>query len=374
MNETPGAILESKEVDRVAQEHTFNPAAIEEIRDHVMTRIEQAPTEERKKVLTRELFKVLSFFDQSGIRAFVAGGAGIDLLDAKWDRDHQDLDVAIRGNDREAFFISIKKNGFHLRLANGTEAQQEDVLDIKTHNAFASRTNEAGETTFEVIFLNVVNDDDVELSNGFAIPMSFYENAPMVEVAEKEIRLQPTEVILFHKLIDARRKDLRDIINTWGLLSVEQQQRLQSFVDSSSVTFMIDGEETSNIPFLLEKAFIVDSEKQESFFRDGLESRLERMTRDLMSRCEEIYLLAQNHQYESFLIVATKIYGQGDDERQKIVQEIGGFLLSGSMPDLHSFKKWALKRTQTDAHIKDDIFNAYANEEIYQTKKVKTSG
>ena len=369
MNETPGPILESKGVDGTAQEHSLNPAAIEEIRNHVMTRIEQAPTEERKKVLTRELFKVLSFFDQSGIRAFVAGGAGIDLLDAKWDRDHQDLDVVIRGNDREAFFASIKKNGFHLRLANGTEAQQEDVLDRKTHNAFASRTNEAGETMFEVIFLNEVNDEYVELSNGFAIPMSLYENAPIVEVEKKEIRLQPTEVILFHKLIDARRKDLRDTINTWGLLSVDQRQRLQSFVDSSNSTFIIDGEETSNIPYLLEKASIVDSQKQESFFRDGLEPRLERMTRDLMSRCDEIYLLAQNHQYESFLIDATKIYGQGDDERQKIVQEIGAFLLSGSMPDLGSFKTWALKRTQTDAHIKDKIINAYANEEIYQTKK-----
>ncbi|PIZ71800.1 hypothetical protein COY07_04240 [Candidatus Peregrinibacteria bacterium CG_4_10_14_0_2_um_filter_43_11] len=248
------------------------PASIEfthgDIQNFIRERLEVELSPERKFELSKELINVASFFDETNIKPYIAGGTGIDLLNGEWNRDHQDLDMAIMGSERAKFFQAATDAGFLITDPDRNNLNLDAITDEKTHNAFLFRSDDQGVTQFEVMFLNETVDGEVKLTHNSRVSRTIYNNAPTVSIEGREVAIQPPEVILFHKLTDGRRKDFRDAKTVWGSLDEEQRGRLTGFLRDANVRFVIGKDEITDIETLFNRAEQEDQTKHGLFFTE----------------------------------------------------------------------------------------------------------
>ncbi len=335
----------------------------------VTERVSREPSPERKSELDRELVIVADFFRDAEIKPYIAGGTGIDLLDGEWNRDHQDLDMAIMGSERGKFFEAATEAGFLITDPDRNTLDRVDIEDRKTHNAFLFRSNEEGSTEFEVIFLNENEDGSVELTHNSSAGRESYEDAPVASIDGREIAIQPPEVILFHKLTDGRRKDFRDAKTIWSNLDEERRERLTGFLKDANARFVIGGEEIRDVEQLLELAEQADQEKHASFFTERVDKFETELSEDLMARCEEIYQIRERtpERQDFFEEVAERYHGSVP-ERRSIIEAMADELYSEHNPDLDQFKRWAKTIAKMDERVKDKALHEYVSEKLWDVK------
>ncbi len=341
-----------------------------EVETYITEQLQKEVSPERKTELNNELSTVSDFFDASGIDAYIAGGTGIDLLDGEWNRDHQDLDMAIFGSNRQKFFDAATQAGFMITDPDRRQLSAEEVTDPKTHNAFLFRTTEQGSTQFEVMFLNETPTGDFELTKNATAPRASYEQAPRVTIAGKEVAIQPPDVILFHKLTDGRRKDFRDAKKVWGALQPPQQERLNGYLRDAGVRFVIDGNEITDVPALFETAEQKDAEQHQAFFRPenvtGMENEL---GKDLMARCDEVFDIKQQAADRSAFFEAISEKYQGFvPERRVVLEAMSDYLFQTPAPSVEQFKTWAKKYVKLDETLKTKALYEYVSEKLWEVK------
>ena len=349
-----------------------------EVESYITERLQKEVSPERKAELDKELLTVSEFFDRAGIDAYIAGGTGIDLLDGKWNRDHQDLDMAIFGSNRQKFFNTATQAGFMIRDSGSEtrppkELSVEEVINSETHNAFLFRTNEQGNTQFEIIFLNETSTRDFELTKHVAAPRTSYEQAPRVTIAGKEVAIQPPDIILFHKLTDGRRKDFRDAKKVWDALEATQRERLIGYLRDADVRFIIDGKEITNVPALFEIAEQKDTEQHQAFFRTenvtGMENKL---GKDFIARCDEVFdVKQQTTDRSAFFVVISEKYEGSIPERRVVLEAMSDYLYQTPAPSLEQFKAWSKKYVKLDERLKTKALHEYVSEKLW---KIKTKG
>ena len=341
-----------------------------EVEAYITEHLEKEVSPERKAELNAELSNVSDFFDAAGIDAYIAGGSGIDLLDGEWNRDHQDLDMAIFGSDRQKFFDAATQAGFMITDPDRRQLSAEEVADPKTHNAFLFRTTEQGNTQFEVMFLNETPTGDFELTKNATALRASYEQAPRITIAGKEVAIQPPDVILFHKLTDGRRKDFRDAKKVWDALQPPQQERLNGYLRDAGVRFVIDGKEITDVPALFETAEQKDAEQHQAFFRaekvTGMENEL---GKDLMARCDEVFDIKQQTAVRSMFFEAISEKYQGFvPERRVVLEAMSDYLYQTPAPSAEQFKAWAKKYVKLDEQLKTKALYEYVNEKLWKIK------
>ena len=337
---------------------------------YVTERLQKEVSPERKTELNKELLNVSEFFDSAGIDAYIVGGTGIDLLGGEWNRDHQDLDMAISGNDRQKFYNTATQAGFLITGPDKRPLRAEEVTDPKTHNAFLFRTNAQGSTQFEIIFLNETPTGDFELTKQTSAPRDSYETAPRVNVEGTEVAIQPPDIILFHKLTDGRRKDFRDAKKVWDALQPTQRERLNGYLRDAGVRFVIDDKEITDVPALFEMAEQKDTEQHQAFFRTekiaGMEDEL---GKDLMTRCDEVFKIKQQTTDRSaFLEAMTEKYQGSVPERQVVIVAMSDFLYQTPTPSAEQFKVWAKKYAKIDEQVKTKALSDYISEKLWEVK------
>ncbi len=341
-----------------------------EVENYITERLQKEVSPERKAELVKELLTVSEFFDSAGIDAYIAGGTGIDLLDGEWNRDHQDLDMAIFGSNREQFFDAATQAGFMITDPDRRQLSAAEVTDPKTHNAFLFRTNEQGNTQFEVMFLNETPTGDFELTKHATAPRASYEQAPLATIAGKEVAIQPPDVILFHKLTDGRRKDFRDAKKVWDALEPTQRERLDGYLRDADVRFVIDGKEITDIPALFETAEQKDAEQHQAFFRaekiTGIEDE---MGKDLMARCDEVFdIKQQNADRSAFFDAIAEKYQGFVPERRVVLEAMSDYLYQTPAPSVDQFKTWAKKYVKLDESVKTKALYEYVSEKLWEVK------
>lgn len=295
-----------------------------ELREYVLGEFEKPVTPEQAKRLDQELADTAEFFGAGGIDFYVAGGSGLDLLDGEWKRDHQDLDAAIPGKDRLKLYERAEREGFTVVNHQGKPLSKEDVAEADRHNCFLTRERGAVREGFEVMFLPE--------GDGAA-----YENAPKIEKAGHEIRLSPPEIILFHKLIDGRRKDFRDIRKVWGGLEEARKQDVQRRIDEAGIRFKIGAKEDASVEALLASAPEIQKGKDEAFFENADRTK-EAMEGEFMKTMADVYELGSaSASPEEFRQRVVEKYGAAPSS----IGTVSDFLFQGTPPDKESFLTWA---------------------------------
>jgi|GEM_PF-5686745 len=299
-----------------------------ELREYVLGDFEKPVTPEQAKRLDQELADTAAFFEAGGIDFYVAGGSGLDLLDGEWKRDHQDLDAAIPGKDRLKLYEMAEREGFVVKDHQGEPLSKEAIADEDRHNCFLFRKKDGVEERFEAMFLP--DGDDAA-----------YENAPTVERAGHEIRLQPPEIILFHKLMDGRRKDFRDIRKVWPKLDDARKADVQRRVDEAGIRFKIGPREEASVEALLAAAPEVQKEMDAAFFEGDAARMKDALEGELRKTASEVYALRhESASRAEFMKRLAEKYGS-DSGRAKVMEQMGDFLFHDPAPDEESFTAWA---------------------------------
>jgi hypothetical protein len=344
------------------------------IEAYVVERLQREVSPERKAELSGELAAVSDVFDAAGIDAYVAGGTGIDLLDGEWDRDHQDLDMAIMGNERRTFFDAATRSGFRIVDPYGNPLDVDAVIDPTTHNAFASRTNEQGTTRFEVIFLNQPIEGRVALNDTYSVDAARYAQAPRVTMAGREVAIQPPEIILFHKLTDGRRKDFRDAKKVWDTLSEVQRGSVDGFLADTGVVFTVDGEEIRSVRALFDAAESVDAERHRGFFGERVPAMEEKVSEGLMAACGELFARKERAaDPETFSSLVGEMRTGVDPERGDALDAMAQALSEDPTMTLDRFKAWAKSHVRLDARLGATALREYVSEQLWETTFEKES-
>ncbi len=324
---------------------------------------------ERKAELNKELASVMDFFESAGIDTYIAGGSGLDLLDGEWSRDHQDLDVAIMGSNRQKFFEAATNAGFTITDPDEKILSLSDISSSKTENAFVSRTDDQGITCCEVMFLNETPTGDIELVDSVAIPMASYEKALSVNVNGREVRLQPPEIILFHKLKDGRRKDFQDAKKVWNMLSETQQTALEKYLKQADARFVIDSDEIRDVSALFSRAEQVDAAKRYQFFSQEVSAIKLELEEKLIQHCAEIFQVRQSVQERSDFFEALRQKYQGFmPENRSFINKMTDVLYGQPPISREQFSSWAKQAANTDSRLKDMSLHKYKEDKLWRTK------
>jgi len=343
-----------------------------EIKEYVLGELKKPVSPERKTELNQELATVSDFFRDAGIDCFVAGGSGLDLVDGEWDRDHQDLDMAIFDSNRRAFFEAAIQRGYLVTNYKRESLTIENIENPETHNAFIFRSDANGVSQFEVMFMNELPSGELKLNEHAHAPRELFVGAPKHTVEEREIKLQPPEIILFYKLADGRRKDCKDIVQTWEALSDEQRQRIQTFVHDAKFVFEIDGEDVSGVSPLLEAAKRISSQKTEQFFSQDIERIDEEAGKDLMEKCDEVFSVrSQTPSRESFFEALSEKYQGFMPEPRAVIEAMSDFLYQEPAPSIEDFKHWAKKYVKIDERIKKMALHEYVSQPLWKVRTAK---
>ncbi len=219
------------------------------------------------------------------------------------------------------------------------------------------------------MFLNEAENGDVQLTKQAVIPRIAYEQAPTVMIEGREIALTPPEVTLFYKLTDGRRKDFQDAIKLWETLSPEQRSQTQAYLEAARVTFMVQGQEVTQIPELFKAATPVEALKHQDFFGDTLTNLDIELNKDLMQSCEEVFLVKVDIRDRSQFLAATlEKYQDASPDRREALEAVADFLYQQPAPTLEQFKTWSKQYLRTDELLKRKALQAYQSEKIWDTQ------
>lgn len=338
------------------------------VETYVTERLTQRVSPERQAELNRELLAVTRFFAGAKIDAYVAGGSGIDLLDGTWDRDHQDLDMAIMGSDRLALYDAATHAGFQIAKPGGQRLSRDEVADRATHNAFLRSETGGEETRFEVIFLNESSTGDVELTTNAALSKRVYEQGPRVVVEGQEVRLQPPEVTLYYKLTDGRRKDARDIRGLWNSSSPTQREQVVQLIRDAKVCFEIDGQRIANVQTLLEVAERKDQELHKVFFESRVAALEAELGKDIMEKSQQVFGLREKASDRlQFLALMESEYNGVTPQHRSTVEAIADILYQNPDMKLSDFQSWATRRVGPADRVKNRALSEYVSEQLWKT-------
>ncbi|MEM1486261.1 aminoglycoside adenylyltransferase [Oscillospiraceae bacterium PP1C4] len=68
---------------------------------------------DKKEITSKEnLIDVLNLLEDLGVKYWVDGGWGVDILTGKQNRDHRDIDIDFNGKFEEALLTALKNKGY----------------------------------------------------------------------------------------------------------------------------------------------------------------------------------------------------------------------------------------------------------------------
>ena len=344
-----------------------------EIETFVESEYDKDVSPERAHELHKELVTVADFLQENGIDFYVAGGSGLDLLDGKWDRDHQDLDVQIFSRDRGQFYDVAIAAGFLITDPERKQLKKVEILDEDRENAFLFRSDDHGVVQFEVIYL-AESEGEVQLRDNVSVPLKLFEQTPRTQIDGRDIRLQPPEVILFYKLLDGRRKDLKDIQTTLAQLSDEQKANLEDIISRAGLKFLVGDKSPSSMTELLQLASQADVVKRENFFTKKLVTIESELVAELMKTAEDIYKVREGAKSrDNFVKALVEKYEGFMPERRAIIEQMTEQLFEEPQPSLEDFKQWAhgLVQSQITERVKQKVLADYKNEHLWEIQKAE---
>lgn len=324
---------------------------------------------ERQEELSREIEMIAEIFEVERVPFFIAGGTGLDLLDGKWGREHLDLDIAISSVDRERTYDAMIAAGFRVTDPAGKEISHEMLVDPKRHNIFCKQLVGEDKYNVEIMFLEEAVNGGVKLNDAVAAPREIYTRAPIVRIGEHDIPLQPTEVILFHKLTDGRRKDFRDLEKAWESLSAEERMRVEGYIRDSHLVFVIN-EKIVTLAELFPAAHENDASLQDNFFTNRLQEIEHKLGSEIVVVAKEVFgLYAGEKDPAVFQRKLEEKYGDLTPTRIVAFRDISLRLTSIPAQTADEFVEWAKVYTKIESQVEQFAFREYVAETLWECKR-----
>lgn len=326
---------------------------------------------ERQEELSREIEMIAEVLGIERIPFFIAGGTGLDLLDGKWSRDHGDLDVAISGVDRERAYDAMIAAGFYVTDPTGKEISGEMLIEPGRHNVFCKQLVGKDKYNVEIMFLEESPIGDVKLNDSVDAPRELYSDAPTVIIGEHEILLEPTEVILFHKLTDGRRKDFRDLERAWESLDAAARGRVEGYIRASCLAFVVNGKEVS-LSELFSAAHRNDAELQREFFINRLGEIEQKLGVEIVGMAKELFRLYEGE--IDPLVFQRKLeekYGDLTPARMAAFRDISLRLTAATRQTEAEFVEWAKGYIKLDAQVEQRAFHEYVSQTLWECRRAE---
>lgn len=341
-------------------------AAIEE---SVRRRLDVGIPLERQAELSREIEMIAEILEVERVPFFIAGGTGLDLLDGKWSREHLDLDVAISGVDRERAYDAMIAAGFRITDPGLQEITREMLLEPSRFHIFCKQLIGKDKYNVEIMFLKESSTGDVGINDTVAAPRELYSHPTTVTVGEREIPLQPTEVIVFHKLTDGRRKDFRDLEKAWESLGAAARGRVEGYIRDSHLTFVVSGEVVA-LPELFSAAHRNDAELQKEFFANQIgEIEIELSAENVAVAKEVFHLYAGETDSLVFQRRLEEKYGDLTPSRVEVFRDISLRLAAEPHQTEDEFVEWAMVYTKIQLQVEQFAFREYVAETLWECKR-----
>lgn len=342
-------------------------AAVEE---GIRRRLDVGISVERDAELSREIEMIAEIFEVESIPFFIAGGTGLDLLDGKWSREHLDLDIAVSEADKERVYDAMTAGGFSVTDSRGNVIHTGVLTDLGVHNNIFCK-QKIGDDVYnvEIMFLEESENGDVKINDAVAAPREAYTNAPVVKIGEHSIPLQPTEVILFHKLTDGRRKDFRDLEKAWESLSLEARERINGYVRESHLAFFVGGAPIALLE-LFSAAHEYDLALQKEFFTKRIGEIEKKLNREIVDRAKEIFAMYDGEKgAQVFQKKLEDRYGDLTPEREKAFQDISEYLCTSTAPIVDQFVHWATEHMSIERQVEQTAFREYVSKQLWECKR-----
>lgn len=363
MHELPDAVV--NQTMRIPEERRAT------IEASVRHRLDVGIPAERAEALSREIEMIAEILEVARIPFFIAGGTGLDLFDGQWSRDHLDLDVAISGVDRERAYDAMIAAGFHVTDPAGKEISREMLLETARHNVFCKQLVGKDKYNVEIMFLEESPTGDVKLNDAVAAPRELYTHAPTAEIGKHEIPLQPTEVIVFHKLTDGRRKDFRDLEKAWESLDTAARGRVEGYIRESHLTFVVSDEVVA-LSELFSAAHRNDAELQKEFFTNRLGEIEQKLGTEIIGVAKEVFgLYAGETDPMVFQRKLEEKYGDLTPSRVAAFRDISLRLVSEPHQTEDEFVEWAKVYTKIESQVEQFAFREYVSQTLWECKRAE---
>lgn len=338
------------------------------IEEYVNTQMLAEVSAERKTELNTQLVDIADFFTAENIAMSVGGGIGIDLLDGKWDRDHQDVDVVVSGNDRVTLFTAATRKGYMVTTFDLVPLTADSIADPATENAFLFRTDEQGTHHFEAIFQNETANGAIHLTETVAVEREALSALPTVDVEGRRITLQPPEVTLFYKLRDGRRKDLMDVMTYLQSATPEQEERLRHCIAATDMRFTIDGKELTDVRELVRVSLEKHAADHQEFFekldvlRADIEARFTTFCKDLMEARQQVA------DKEALFVAIAERYKGFMPEQRPIIAKMVDALFADPAQTEEQFLAWAKPLVNREERLKVLALHEYVSEKLWRAE------
>ena len=321
-------------------------------------------SEQRKEELENEISDVAKIFNGYGRPWFIAGGTALELAEGKLTRDHQDTDIAIFYEDVRDFFRYATQLGYEFLDFIGKKIENADVLFAQQSSAaIKSDKSKPGPGSFEVIFLRRNADGNVIFGhdNRLAFPKAIYENPLKYTAANGQIIFTtPKEIGLLYKISEGRNKDFHDIKKFLPTLSKEERGRLNGYLKSIGVTFIIGDRETGNLDELLQLKEITAKEAKENLLASKVNEVISKNRERYRIVIGKIFEISQRvNPPENFFDEIKKELGADFSIRRKTeLEESFKFLFADRKPTQEEFHEFAYRAFNFQQYLEKEVERA----------------
>jgi len=290
------------------------------------------PSPERSQEIERRLIETVRALSDFQSPWYIGGGLALDLHNSSFERDHDDVDIALSLDSATALWEYAQLKGWSFYT-------HEDV-QLSTPEKFYALAQQGNEgiviqletgSLFEVVFIKT--DKSGSLTGPARISLHdepYKHNAENILVNGEEVTLTPPEIVLLYKILDGRHKDFIDVANYLPKLSEQQRDRFDTYLGKLRPSFEIAGEQISGVDELMQVARTKNGEVFDQYIND-----IEQQERDILrakdrQTAEKLLNIAQCIERDSFFDSLTKEFGPGSVDRYTSeLEKIESILFSG---------------------------------------------
>jgi hypothetical protein len=361
--------IEQIGLDRIREETMIPEQRLaSDLREKVLSEDFEIPepiSEQRKEELENEISNIAKIFNGYGRPWFIVGGIALELAEGKLTRDHQDSDIAIHYKDVADFFDYSRDLGYKFVDAEGKDISSKEDLISRRENAFLRKVDETkpGPKGFEIIFLR--SNDKGEIIFGanekLTFPAALYEGGQRYTAKNgQEVPLTPKEIQILYKIFEGRQKDLYDVKTFLPTLSQNERQRLNGYLESVGVTFVVGNRETENLDELLQLAETTAKETKENFLATKVDEVISKNRERFYNTIGKIFEIAGRvSSPENFLDEIKKEFGDYIIARRKTeLDESAKFLFGNKKRTQEEFREFAYRTFNLPQYLERELKSA----------------
>jgi hypothetical protein len=291
------------------------------------------PSSEQSKEIEQSVMAVSEMLQAFPHPWYVGGGLALDLMNETLTRNHDDIDITIPEEAIGTIWEYARESNWSFWTHEGEQ--------LATAEAFASQINigiegiviqSDGTNMCEIMCIKRTDaSGTLRGPAGISLPPEAYDTCPhKILSKDRQVLLTPPEIVLLHKLLDGRHKDLLDVFQYLPQLSDAERARFDTYLNEINPTFEIRGETISDIEALISIAVAENTTVFDENIAQITEQEQNTLNEQDYRTAEILLTLATNFDRDSFLAAATETFGEARVKKyQDELQKVEAYVYSG---------------------------------------------